>query len=87
MTTTPIRCGYDGTPLDCQNRSDPDDPESHICGDEGRSRCPSCEAIAGAYWRAEFGLTDGMTRDQRRAQLERVRPIPVDCRLLRAASR
>ncbi len=66
---------YDGTPMNCQNRSDPDDEKSHVCGDEGRSMCPSCEAIRMAYWAGQFGLKPGMSREQRANMLDVMRPV------------
>lgn len=43
------------------------------CGDEGRV-CDECFAREAAYWASYFGLRPGMTREQRRAQLEQFRP-------------
>jgi hypothetical protein len=44
------------------------------CGDEGRM-CWECGEKEAAYWGRYFGICPGMTRQESRDQLERVKPF------------
>jgi hypothetical protein len=60
--------------MTCPNRIDPDDPESQPCGDEGRL-CPQCWRREHDRWVAYFWLSEGMSREERRRQIEAFRPV------------
>lgn len=50
---------------------------SILCGDEGR-QCPECEEKDKERWAAYFGIKPGMTKAERRAQVEAFRPAPPE---------
>ncbi len=50
-----------------------DDGTERECGDEGRV-CDECFDVEKRYWAAYFGLSPEMTREERLAQLKRMRP-------------
>lgn len=64
--------------------------DNHLC-DDPEHCCETCRQVELTKWAKHFGLQSGMSREERRAQLKRVRPYRApteeDLEALRDAGR
>lgn len=62
-------------PLTTVNKADmSNEQQQTVCVDCDEQYCDACFAREAAYWAKYFGLRPDMTREQRREQLQRMKP-------------